>query len=72
MNEPSNVNILVNGIPRSVPEGTTIAALLEGLEMTARHVAVAVNLALGPRARHGEHRLRERDRLEVVTLVGGG
>jgi sulfur carrier protein len=40
--------------------------------MAARHVAVEVNLELVPRARHREFRLREADRLEVVTLVGGG
>jgi sulfur carrier protein len=66
------VNILVNGTQRDVPEGITVAALLRELEMTARHVAVEVNLQLVPRARHAEHLLREDDRLEVVTLVGGG
>ncbi len=66
------MNILLNGTPREVPDGTTIAALLEELSMTSRHVAVEVNLQLVPRARHGEHRLQADDRLEVVTLVGGG
>jgi sulfur carrier protein len=66
------VNILVNGVPREVPEGITVAHLLSQLEMTARHVAVEVNLELVPRARHEEFRLHEQDRLEVVTLVGGG
>ncbi len=66
------MNILVNGAQHDVPERTTIAALLAQLELTARHVAVEVNLELVPRARHGEHELREADRLEVVTLVGGG
>jgi sulfur carrier protein len=42
------------------------------LEILPKHVAVEVNLELVPRARHAEHRLREKDRLEVVTLVGGG
>ena len=66
------VNILVNGTPREVPQGTTVADLLSQLEMAARHVAVEVNLELVPRARHREFRLSEADRLEVVTLVGGG
>jgi sulfur carrier protein len=66
------VNILVNGTPRELPDGSTIAALLSRLEVTAKHVAVEVNLELVPRARHGEYQLREADRLEVVTLVGGG
>jgi sulfur carrier protein len=66
------LKILVNGTPREVPEGATISALLGELELESRHVAVEVNLELVPRARHAEHRLREADRLEVVTLVGGG
>ena len=67
------MNILVNGTRREVPEGITIAALLRELEIDRqRHVAVEVNLELVPRARHAEHSLREADRLEVVTLVGGG
>ena len=66
------MNILVNGTPREVCEGTTIAQLLKSLELDQRHVAVEVNLELVPRAQHAAHPLREADRLEVVTLVGGG
>jgi thiamine biosynthesis protein ThiS len=66
------VNILVNGTKHEVSEGTTVAQLLRQLDMTAQHVAVEVNLRLVPRARHAEHQLSEADRLEVVTLVGGG
>ena len=66
------MKILVNGSKRDVPEGTTITQLLGELEIPARAVAVEVNLQLVPRARHAEHQLREADRLEVVTLVGGG
>jgi sulfur carrier protein len=68
----TNVRILVNGSPREVPPGTTIADLLALLQMTARHVAVEVNLELVPRAQHAQHELHDDDRLEVVTLVGGG
>jgi sulfur carrier protein len=35
-------------------------------------VAVEVNLEVVPRAQHAQTRLRDGDRLEVVTLVGGG
>jgi sulfur carrier protein len=66
------VKILVNGAPRDVLPGTTIAQLLAELEIPARGVAVEVNLELVPRSRHADHRLQEADELEVVTLVGGG
>ncbi len=66
------MTITLNGEPREVIAGTTVAELLGELEVLPKHVAVEVNLELVPRARHAEHRLRENDRLEVVTLVGGG
>jgi sulfur carrier protein len=66
------VEIMVNGGPRQVPEGTTIAALLAELGLEPRQVAVEVNLELAPRGRHAERVLNAGDRLEVVTLVGGG
>ena len=66
------VQITVNGKPREVPAGATIAQLLAELDLQPPQVAVEVNLELIPRGRHAEHRLEPGDRLEVVTLVGGG
>jgi thiamine biosynthesis protein ThiS len=66
------VEIFVNGQPRQVPADTTVARLLDQLELAARQVAVEVNLELVPRAAHAARRLAAGDRLEVVTLVGGG
>lgn len=66
------LEIVLNGEPRRVAEGTTVAALLAQLELNVRHVAVEVNLELVPRAAHGDRALCGGDRLEVVTLVGGG
>jgi thiamine biosynthesis protein ThiS len=68
----TNVTIVVNGEPRQVAQGTTVAALLGELQLDSRQVAVEVNLELVPRATHGRCALVEGDRLEVVTLVGGG
>jgi sulfur carrier protein len=66
------MRIELNGQPREIADGTTIATLLRELEVAQPHVAVEVNLELVPRARHAETLLRPGDRLEVVTLVGGG
>ena len=64
--------IVFNGEPRETAENITIADLLEDLNLTPRHVAVEVNREIVPRASHRDHVLRDGDRLEVVTLVGGG
>jgi len=66
------VNIFVNDQPREVAAATSVAELLETLDLEPRHVAVEVNLQLVPRRQHREHQLAAGDRLEVVTLVGGG
>lgn len=66
------MHIIFNGEPRTVDSHTTVAELLVALEVSSRHVAVEVNLDVVPRERHGEHELNDGDRVEVVTLVGGG
>jgi sulfur carrier protein len=66
------MTITLNGEARQLRPASTVADLLDAMEITPRHVAVEVNLEIVPRARHGEHALREGDQVEVVTLVGGG
>ena len=64
--------VSINGTDKDVPDGASIAELLDQLSLNAQHVAVEVNLELVPRERHAEYRLSVGDRLEIVTLVGGG
>jgi sulfur carrier protein len=66
------MQIVVNGQPRKIADGTTLTDLLGEMEIQSRHVAVEVNLELVPRTQHAAHELKEGDHLEVVTLVGGG
>jgi sulfur carrier protein len=66
------MTIEVNGKPREIANGTSVASLLEELGVKQPHVAVELNLEVVPRAEHAATALREGDRLEVVTLVGGG
>jgi sulfur carrier protein len=65
------VQIICNGRERQLPTGSTIAELLEQLQLSGP-VAVEVNFEIAPRERHAEWALRDGDRLEIVTLVGGG
>jgi sulfur carrier protein len=66
------VNVVVNGRSETLPRGLTVAELLARLKLPAKGVAVEVNEQIVPRTRHAEHQLSEGDRLEVVSLVGGG
>jgi thiazole synthase len=62
----------VNDEARTLPEPLTVAQLLERLGYDRRRVAVEVNRELVPSARHASHTLAPGDRVEIVTLVGGG
>jgi len=66
------MKVLVNGNARELPEGATIAALLAELDLGAAAVAVERNQHLVPRKEHATAVLAEGDRIELVTLVGGG
>ena len=72
MQEDGAVRITVNGEQRQLPKGTSVLALLELLQLRTRAVAVERNLEIVPRAEHPACILNEGDRLEIVTLVGGG
>ncbi len=64
--------IQLNGDVREVPDGLTVATLLEWLKLCADRVAVEHNLEIVSRHRWGETPIQAGDRLEVVHFVGGG
>ena len=66
------MTIQVNGESREIAEGSSVSELLHELGVTQPHVAVELNLEVVPRAQHVATSLQDGDRLEVVTLVGGG
>jgi sulfur carrier protein len=62
----------VNGEPHAVPEGTTLAELIERLGLAGRRVAVAIDREVVPRHVFAQRRLRTGDRVEILEAVGGG
>jgi len=66
------MQILVNGEESEVSPNTSIADLLQQLERDPRTLAVERNMELVPRDQHADTLLEDGDRIEVVTLVGGG
>jgi sulfur carrier protein len=66
------MQITVNGQGRYVPDGTTVAELIRDLGLDKGACAAEVNAELVPKRNHAERSLREGDRVELVTLVGGG
>jgi sulfur carrier protein len=68
----ASIDVVINGQPRLVPPGTTVAGLIEALGLGGKPVAVERNREVVPRAQHASTILVAGDRLEVVTFVGGG
>ena len=66
------MNVSVNGETHEVPAGATVAALLADLGLAGRPVAVERNLEIVPKSAHGTTPLADGDRIEIVTMVGGG
>lgn len=66
------LTITVNAEPMPLPEPISIAALLTHLQRDPTKLAVEVNERVVPRAEHGSVVLQGGDRVEIVTLVGGG
>lgn len=66
------LKIIVNDSEMDVPAATSVTGLLLLLAVERRAVAVERNLELVPADRFDSCLLGEGDRLEVVTLAGGG
>ena len=66
------MTITVNGEATVVPDETTVAGLIALLGIEADRIAVEVNREIVTRSLHASHRLARGDRVEIVTMVGGG
>ena len=65
-------DVIVNGEPHAIEDGSSVADLLRALGLDAQQVAVERNREIVPRAAHAQTPLTPGDRLEIVTFVGGG
>ena len=66
------LRVQVNGSPREVPDGVTVAGLLAALGMSATGIAVAVDGQVCARAEHGRTVLADGADVEILTAVQGG
>ncbi len=64
--------ITVNGEAKPVATGQSLRALIEQMGLGNQPVAAEVNGTVVPRRTHESHELRPGDRVELVSLVGGG
>jgi len=66
------IELKINGEPRRVSAGLTVAGLIEQLGCAGKRVAVERNGEIVPKSQHAETALAAGDQLEIVVAVGGG
>ncbi len=66
------MQIQVNGEGRTASAGVTIADLLRELDIRPDRVAVEVNTEILDRQEFDRRGLREGDRVEIISFIGGG
>ncbi len=66
------ISIEVNGEARTVAASTTLAQLVDQLELGGQPVALAVNRSVVPRHTWSQHALLAQDKIEIVRAIGGG
>jgi sulfur carrier protein len=66
------VHVEVNGERVQLDDPASVATLLQRYQLAERPCAVEVNEMVVPRREHATRVLRDGDRIEIVTLVGGG
>ncbi len=68
----ASLTITINGEPRRVAAGLSVAGLVAELGLKPKKVAVERNLEIVPRSTHHDVMLADGDQLEIVHFVGGG
>ncbi|MCA9296466.1 MAG: sulfur carrier protein ThiS [Phycisphaerales bacterium] len=63
---------IINGTAEELSSAMTVAELLAKHNLSQQPCAVKVNEKMIPRRSHATHVLSDGDRVELVTLVGGG
>lgn len=66
------MHVIVNDETQQYPDGLTVTQLLQHLGLEGKPVAVELNQELVPRGQHADTTLHDGDRLEIVSLTGGG
>ena len=64
--------IIVNGKEINLIVDTTVAEYLEQNQYQVKRIAVELNGDILPKYSYSDTMLKDGDRLEVVTFVGGG
>jgi thiamine biosynthesis protein ThiS len=66
------MKITVNGSPKEIADNATVRSFLDSLQLKPETVAVELNLGIVPKKEYETKRLKESDKIEIISFVGGG
>ena len=66
------IQVTANSENYFLPEGSTLATLLDELSLTGKRIAVEMNGEIIPKSQHASTLLPQGAVLEIVVAVGGG
>ena len=66
------MNILLNNKPEELLERLTIEKLLEMKSIKSKYYAIEINNKIIPKSEHAEYLLKDGDKIEIITAIGGG
>tara|TARA_B100000941_G_C27953071_1_gene277799 strand:+ start:147 stop:347 length:201 start_codon:yes stop_codon:yes gene_type:complete len=66
------MNIILNNELDEVHDGTTIMELLDDKKIRTKYIAIEINKKIIPKSSYHEYELKEGDKIEIITAIGGG
>tara|TARA_Y100000996_G_scaffold369441_1_gene316410 strand:- start:563 stop:763 length:201 start_codon:yes stop_codon:yes gene_type:complete len=66
------MNIFLNNEPETLSDGSTVKKLLENKNIKNTYYAVEINRKIIPKSDHETYLIKDGDRVEIITAIGGG
>tara|TARA_A100001388_G_C28741170_1_gene486968 strand:- start:843 stop:1043 length:201 start_codon:yes stop_codon:yes gene_type:complete len=66
------MNIILNNQLEKIPETYTVKNLLADKNIKTKYFAVEINRNIVPKSTYCKYYLKENDKVEIITAIGGG
>ena len=66
------MNIILNNQSDEIHDGITIRELLDHKKIHTKYIDVEINQKIIPKSKYNQHELKEGDKIEIITAIGGG
>ena len=66
------MNIILNNESDEVHEGITIKEFLDDKKINTKYIAIEINKKIIPKSSYINHELKDGEKIEIITAIGGG